>query len=495
MSQLQINYKVVPTFARVHRDDNLYLFIRGPVGSGKSSGCIMHLFLNALMQHPDHNRVRNSRYAVIRSTYPALKSTVIKSWISWFKDRIKVTYDTPIRGVIRFGDLGDGTSLNMELLFIAVNDEQSVEKLRSLELTGAHCNEAAELTPELFEMLKTRVNRFPARKDGGAVNPQIVFDYNSVSTNHWLYELAEVERPEKHSFYSQPPAVKILDPKEDAGGREVATDSIGNRYVVNYDADNIDMTGETGVAPSYYLNQVFGGDPDFISVNLMNNYGEVRSGRPVYKDYEDREHLAEEEIKPLNGAPIIVGVDQGLTPAAVFVQQAPDGSLLVLDEITTEDCSLQEFCEEHLWPLIHRKYKKWKNEIVLVVDPATVQRSMNDAKAGTEIIKEAGFNYRTAKTNVATERREAVIYFLRRKGKFKLSPTCKVLRSGFISGYHYEEMRSAQSTMFKDKPAKNEYSHPHDALQYAVLEFYSKPRKRLANFKKTYRAASSVGGY
>jgi hypothetical protein len=38
-----------------------------------------------------------------------------------------------------------------------------------------------------------------------------------------------------------------------------------------------------------------------------------------------------------------------------------------------------------------------------------------------------------------------------------------MLINGFDGGYHYEYNQSEQ---LRDKPEKNEYSHPHDALQY-----------------------------
>lgn len=52
-NQFNLNYHASDTFSRVHLDSNPYMFIRGPVGSGKSSGCIWHCVLNALKQQPD----------------------------------------------------------------------------------------------------------------------------------------------------------------------------------------------------------------------------------------------------------------------------------------------------------------------------------------------------------------------------------------------------------------------------------------------------------
>ncbi|KYC52207.1 MAG: hypothetical protein AMQ22_00934 [Candidatus Methanofastidiosum methylothiophilum] len=482
-----INYVVSPTFAKVHKDRNRFIFIMGPVSSGKSTGCIFHCFLNAQKQVPDRNGIRRSRYAIIRNTYPQLKTTTIKTWINWFKDKIKITYDIPVKGHINWA-LDDGTTLDIELVFMAIADSQDIEKLRSLELTGCHINEAGQLDREVFDMIKNRINRYPIDNTGSpcAVDPFIICDYNAVSTDHWLYKLAEEDRPEGFSFYRQPPAVLLHNGK----------------YILNPDAENIKVVDEygrtihPGVTEDYYLTACMGTDPDMIYVNLMNNYGETRHGKPVYKDYDDSQHLATTSLRPLAGVPLVIGMDQGLKPAAVVTQQAADGTVLVLDEIVTDDCSIQEFCQDLLLPLINTKYKDYKNNYYVVCDPATVRRSMNDSKAGTDILKENGVVFRTAKTNSFIARKEAVTHFLRLHNKFKVDRSCFYIRKGFLSEYHYEPIRSASSDKFREVPEKNIYSNPHDALQYACMEYYhGGTRKRPKIFKKRYKAGSDIGGY
>lgn len=485
-------YKASRTFAMVHQDKNPYLFIRGPVGSGKSTGCVMHIFMNAIKQKADHKGVRKSRYMIVRATYPSLKSTVVKTWLEYFGDFLKITYDTPFRGLLKL-ELPDGTSIHMELNFLAVATEEDVEKLQSYEVTGVHVNEAHEIDPAVLRMLKSRYGRYPTMRDGGPVDPFILCDYNSIDTEHWLYYLAE-EAPDEdpydeydedgklklHSFYVQPPAMILRN-----GKYEVNRGQDPNIPA----ADNIE-----NLRDSYYSDMVAGNDPDWVNVYILNNYGQVRSGKPVYPDYKDDDHAASQFLKPLHGVPLIVGVDQGLTPAAVFCQLSPTGELLLLDEIVTEDCSLREFCEDHLKPKLMNKFKKFWNDYTIVIDPAALQRSQNDAKAGVEMFREAGLNYKVARTNAALPRREAVIYFLRRRNGFLISPACKYLRKGFISEYKYEELRGSSSGMFKEKPAKNIYSHVHDALQYAALELTIPKPKR--NFKRSPRqVASTIGGY
>ena len=165
----------------------------------------------------------------------------------------------------------------------------------------------------------------------------------------------------------------------------------------------------------------------------------------------------------------------GLTPAASFSQLTPTGLFQTFDEIVTEDCSIRKFCDDHLKPHLINNYNGYNFE--LIIDPAAVIRSQNDARSAGEIIKESGLPFRTARTNNPLKRREAVVYFLRKVNGFRIGPKCQYLRKGFISEYKYEKrrmtianVRGSYSEMFKEKPEKNIYSHIHDALQYAAME-------------------------
>jgi hypothetical protein len=50
------------------------------------------------------------------------------------------------------------------------------------------------------------------------------------------------------------------------------------------------------------------------------------------------------------------------------------------------------------------------------------------------------------------------------KAMYLIDPKCSMLIRGFKSGYRYKIKRSGE---MEDKPDKNEYSHVHDANQYA----------------------------
>lgn len=450
----------------------------------------MQLFFAALQQVPDSDGNRRTRFAVLRSTYPALKSTVVKSWEDWFREEIKIIYDIPIRGEIRLKHPDGVTNVIMDIVFIAMDRPEEVSKLQSLELTAAHINEAAEIPEEIFMMLKSRYNRYPAMRDGGASHPFIILDYNSPDTDHWLYELAEEVTPGKHSFYVQPPALLQVP-----NGKGPVVDREENCYTVNPDADNIE-----NLHADYYTDMVEGTDADWVNVFVLNNYGAVRSGNPVYKAFSDKTHTAVKRHVPLQGVPIIIGVDVGLTPAAAFCQMTPFGQLLVIDELVTENTSIQEFANDVLWPHIKNNYAKHKFE--LIVDPAARNRSQNDKRSAMDVLIQAGLPTRLAKTNEPLMRREAVNFFLRKSHGdlpgFSLGPNCKVLRKGFISEYKFSKiLTSGVGDRFKEKPEKNIYSHIHDGLQYACLEYaHGKmfKKKSVVN-KSTHMPADRVAGY
>lgn len=492
---MQLNYTSVPTFARIHQDPNKYIFCMGPVGSGKSSGCIWHILLNGMCQVPQWDGVRRSRYGILRATYPALKSTVVKSWQNWFKDLVTITYDVPIRGSIKIPHPDGQTLVEIELIFIALDREEDVNKLQSLELTGAHLNECAEIPRAVHQMMKSRINRYPDMASGAPINPFIVADYNAVSTNHWLYNIAEEEKPGKHSFYSQPPGLLRVD-----SGESDVEDLSGNCYILNPNADNLE-----NLPKDYYEEQVYGAQAEWVNVMIMNNYGMVRSGRPVYPEYVDAVHFNQKLIGPIQGVPIIIGVDLGLTPAAAFTQLVPgQGGINIFDELVTEDCSIRSFCEDILKPHLRNNYPKLSYE--LVIDPAAVIRSQNDKKAAAEIIKDCGLNFRLGKSNNQLRRKEAIVYFLGKRDGLNVGPKCNYIRKGFISDFKYEKRHTAQMIvtddtvgLYKEKWEKNIYSHVHEALQYAALECTEgrtgKKRKSRSILNIFNRPADNTSGY
>ena len=444
-----------PVAAAFHQSEDFVRVLKGPVGSGKSSTCCVEIVRHTMKQVP-FNGVRRARWAVVRATYPSLKTTTIKTWEAWFPGHIApIKWDTPIISRMKVKDCGDGYGMDLEIVFIAMETAQDTDKLRSLELTGAWINEASEVPKEVFDMVTQRVGRFPPKREGGPVNPCIIADTNPPDDDSYLYKFDE-DKPTGFSFFHQPGAlIKIVE------GEKV-------RYEPNPDAENI-FNLPSGYG--YYQKMLAGKSEDWIKVFILGEYGTTADGKPVYPEYSDKVHVAAEELIPNPALPVYLGWDFGLTPACIIGQMSPKGQLLILDELVADDMGIRQFAIDVVKPLLLNKYSR--NKMLSVGDPAGMNRAQTDERTCFQELLEAGIATEPANTNDFLPRRESVAFFLNRMSAgepgFLISPSCKSLRKGFIGGYRYERLK-VSGERYRDRPVKDRFSHPHDALQYLCLK-------------------------
>lgn len=451
-----ISYKPPgPNASAFHQDDSFVRGLMGPVGSGKSSTCCVEIMARALRQKPSPDGIRRSRWLVMRNTYPELKSTTIKTWETWFPANVApIKWDTPITSTMKIADIGDGTALELEVMFMALDRPTETGKLRSLELTGAWINEASEIPKEIFDMVTQRVGRFPSKIVGGPSWSGIILDTNPCDDDHWYYKVAEEEQPETWKFFRQP------------GG--LFRDSEG-RYHPNPDAENVfNLPG----GYEYYLRQVTSKDDDWINVFLLGNYGSTKDGKPVYPEYNDKVHCLEKNVEAERGLPIVLGWDFGLTPACCILQVTARGKIIVLDEIVSEDMGIRQFANEMVKPLLANKYNGYT--IHSAGDPAGNIRAQTDERTCLQELLEAGIYTEPAPTNDFIPRRESVAFFLTRMADgepaFLVNPRCTMIRKGLAGRYKFERLKVSGLARFKDRPTKDIYSHIQDALQYACLK-------------------------
>ena len=442
--------------ANFHQSEAFVRGLKGPVGSGKSSTCCMEIMRHTLKQTP-YNGVRRARWAVIRNTYPELKSTTIKTWENWFNSDIApIKWDTPITSTIRIKDCGDGNALELEVVFLALDKASETGKLRSLELTGGWINEASEVPKEVFDMLTQRVGRYPPKTMGGPTHPCVILDTNPPDDDHWYYKFAEEERPDNWDFFDQPGGLIRVQDGEDV------------HYEPNPLAENIFNLTQ---GYDYYLNMIGGKTDDWIKIFVLGQYGTTADGKPVYPEYNDKIHVADHELEPNPMLPVYLGWDFGLTPACVIGQMTPKGQLVILDELVAEDMGIRQFAAEVVKPVLMNKYAGCRFDSV--GDPAGVSRSATDERTCYQELLEAGIASEPASTNDFIPRRESVAFFLTRMAGgepgFLLSPNCRTLRKGLIGGYRYERLKVA-GERYRDRPVKDKFSHPHDALQYLCMK-------------------------
>jgi hypothetical protein len=451
---MNIRYAPTATGLKFHNDlKSLVRYVQGPVGSGKTTMCVLELFFAACRQQPDAQGVRRTRWVAIRSTRPELLTTVLETWKTWFGDISEISHGVPITARVD-RSLPDGTKLDMEVWFLALESDQDVVKLRSLEVTGGYISEASQIPAKVLEMLIGRIPRFPKYDKGtgyGASWYGVIMESNPPPIKHWLYTMFEVDKPEGFVQYKQPPAL-LYDPIED-------------EYTANPEAENIE-NHKAGY--DYYMNQVRAASKDYVNVYILAQYGMSFSGKPVYPQFSQSVHVNKQPMVPIPGMPVIVGMDFGLQSACVFTQMSPTGSLLVLDEIPQQDCTLEEFVSGHLIP--KRAQRFYNTPLTIVGDPAGASRSALNIKTSFDILRSAGLSARPARTNDVIQRVQSVGYFLDRRGGFFIDPSCADSIEALSGGYRYAKRRSGDiKTEYHALPDKNSASHLMDALQYACM--------------------------
>ena len=407
--------------------------IMGPIGSGKTTACIVKALLASARQPKDKQGRRRSRGAIIRNTFPELKTTTIKSWHEWVpQDCGRWQSEGPPTHFVSGPD-----GLDMEVMFLALDRPEDVRKLLSLELTWAYINEAKETPKAILDGLTGRVGRFPPVRDGGCNGPQILMDTNPPDSDHWWYKLAEEQRPEGFAFHRQP------------GGRTP-------------EAENLD-----NLPPGYYTRAVAGKDADWIKVYVDGEYGFVRDGKPVYPEYVDSTHCRAFELNPKLG--IYVGLDFGLTPAATFGQRSFSGQWRTRHELVTEDMGVSRFADL-VGRFLRENYDGWT--VTITGDPAGEGRD-HDERTAFQILAAHGVHAKPAKTNEWSARRDAVAQSMTRlidgEPGYLLHPDCRVLRKAKQGGYCLRRMAIVGQERYKDAPDKNEYSHVAEAEQYMML--------------------------
>jgi len=261
-------------------------------------------------------------------------------------------------------------------------------------------------------------------------------------------------KPNNWNFYTQPAG--MVEKKSPEGEIE--------DYVPSKDAEN-----QKNMMKSYYPNLVQGKTKSWIDVYVMNRLGHIQEGKPVYPMFAAEVHVAKEEIPVAANVPLYVGVDFGLTPAAVIGQKVR-GRWFVQSEIVAVDMGIVRFSEVLRQELATRFAAA--GEVIIYGDPSGDFRAQTDESTPFHIMRGAGLRAFPAPSNSVDLRLEAVSSQLTKmvegKPALLIDRRCPQLIKGFEGGYAYKRMQ-VSGERFDDKPDKNMFSHVHDAAQYLFL--------------------------
>lgn len=429
--------------------------IRGPLGGGKTYESIYKILDLCAKQKPNKEKVRKTRGAVIRNTYPDLISTVIKDVREVVPETIgTLTMGHPPELNLDF-DLEDGTRVVANVIFLALDKPEDQRKIRGLNVTWIYVNEVKELERAVFDMLTTRADRYP--QIGWSTWSGVFGDTNAWDQDHWLEELAKLSAKKEivgYEFFVQPGAVM----------------KVNGKWIVNQAAEN-----PAAVKTGYYERAVQGKREEWIRVNLANEIGYSFDGKPVHKEYSDTFHVSPVPLIPFAGL-CYVGLDFGLTPAAVFWQRQKNGQWWGFDELVATDQNNAEFAVN-----LKVRCAEWRAKVpginfIFRGDPSGDNRSMTDGRTTFQMYRLAGVSAQPCSSNDPQLRRDALHRPLSRNldggiPGLLLALHMHMLRKALSGAWCYRRIKvGGSSEKFKDEAEKNEFSHVGEAAEYGLLD-------------------------
>jgi len=439
MADNNVNYTPPPSLVPFLTCQNFISLISGPVGSGKSSAAVMKIAYMAKMMKAGDDGIRRSRCVVVRNTNQMLTDATIPTFMTWFPEGVAGTFARTNKVfTMKFDDV------ECEVLFRGLDDANDVRRLLSLEVSFGMLDEYREIHPDIFNALQGRVGRYPSMAKGGCVmddgTPHAhVWGATNAPDMDTFWETYMSEPPETASIYLQPDAL----------------------------SDEADW--KQNLIEGYYEKLAEGKTEDWVDVYIRNKFGRSLAGSAVYeRSFIEDFHVAEGELMPIPSSdyPIIVGIDFGRTPCAVFKQRDARGRVLTLSEVTSDNMGIETFIREKLTPHVSRYYPGY--EMVCAPDPAGFMKQQLNELTLVDALKKAGYQCVKPPSNKPDYRISAVERLLSQQidgnAMYLIDPSCTMLLKGFRHGYRYKKKRNGE---LEDKPDKNEYSHIHDANQYA----------------------------
>lgn len=452
---LDYSFESVPTVGRYVESRAFQKIIIGPFGSGKSSGCVQGLMRDANMQRPWPDGVIRCRTAVVRNTYSELEDTTISTWMDWFPEGHWGTYKKSDHEYLMAWQQPGGQVVEYEVRFRALDRPDQVHKLLSAEYTNAWVNECREIPRQIWEALQGRVDRYPPKNmvPGGAYNPHVGGDTNPPDDDHWIVrQFEELLDPDGNPLDAEARAEQAIF-RQPSGRAE--------------DAENL-----PNLSKDYYRRLARGKGQDFIRVYVDGLNGYVQDGKPVYPEYNDSIHCREFEVA--GHVPIDRGWDFGLTPACVFVQRMPNGQLRIFDEVVASRMGAKNLAKE----VNRHTGEKYRDMGVGgdYADPAGDTPSESEEKSCYMSLNEESI-YPIPGDQTLERRLESVrdrlTTMIDGEPGLLIHPRCQMLRKGFKGKYQFKRVK-VSGERYRDKPDKDEYSHPHDALQYVCTRLFGR---------------------
>jgi hypothetical protein len=448
-----ISFDAPPTVGRFMRSDAFFRLIAGPVGSGKTTGCIFEMLRRSIEQEKAPDGYRYTRWAIVRQTLEQLRMTVLKDIQTWLDGlcSYKVSDKTI---TIEFGDV------RSEWLLIPLEDEDDQRRLLSSQLTGAWMSECIEINAGLVPPLLGRVGRYPSAAQGGASWFGVIADTNMPTVGSDWHKLMALETPPDWEIFIQPGG---MDP--DAENIEWLTQTADTLKLPKDDPFRL-ATGR-----KYYERLSRNPNPDWVKRYVHAQFGNDPSGSAVFRETFRQGFHTVDDLDPSPGYPLILGQDFGRNPCAVIGQMDHKGRLLILEEVISEDMGLELHCSQNLRPVMSSP-RYLGMTYYLIGDPAGRAKNTAFEETSFDTLNRMGFMGYPAPTNDIDKRLRAVDAFFQaqRDGGPAIlinKERCPTLVLALQGRYRYAKRKNGQLSPTPEK--SNPWSDVVDALQYLCL--------------------------
>jgi hypothetical protein len=447
-----LTYTPVPSLLPLFRDTRSFWYVTvGPLGSGKTLATVMKMMQLSAAQPPGLDGIRRTRGVISRVTLPQIKTTVLRDIMDPGVLGPIARY-RPSDNLITI-DIGD---MHVEWFLLPLETVVDQRRVLSMQLSYAYLNEAREVEFEIVNAVAGRVGRYPRTVDGGCTQPAMLADTNPPAAGSALHRFLTEPR-EGLRYIHQPGG---LDPRADwlrylPGGR------------------------------AYYERLIVGQSRDWVDVHVHSKFGRDVSGQAVFGQVFDEQHHVKQDLKVMPAGAIVVGIDPGLNPAAVFMQPCPDGGVNVLKEVYAENMLFRSFLAEKVRPVLNSP-SFIRRPYVMVMDPAGRNRSSLTGDTPYGICRKEGLPVKLASTNEVRTRILAVEAWLTRSvGKQPALRVdgrgCPILIEALARSYRYRRKRE-HGSMVGELEETPEKRHPvsdvADALQYGCLGLAARVAER-----------------
>jgi hypothetical protein len=454
---MSLNFVAPPTIALFMRSSAAFgRLMAGPVGSGKTVGCIIELLVRALSQEKAADGYRYTRFAVVRQTLKQLKDTVLKDCQQWLEGlgAWKVSENTYH---LEFGDV------KSEWIFIPLENAEDQARLLSMQLTGAWLSECIEMDYDVLAPLSGRLGRYPSGDRGQPT---------------WHGWIADTNFPTEmtpwHTLMENPP-MDVLIFKQPSG---MSVDAENLNHLVQTTATKklpLNHPDRIKQGRRYYerLVEMYGEDSDWVRRYVYAQYGDDPSGAAVFKNtFRSDFHIVASTLL-IPGYPLLIGQDFGRNPWSLIAQMDHMGRLLVHKEVPATNVGLEKHVMQNLKPILYsNKFIGYR--VAAVGDPSGVAKGSIAEESCIDAMTRFGVPCFPAPTNDIEPRLRAVEALLQRQTNG--GPSLMISREGcphlcraMAGGYRFTKKKDGAMRTKPEKDDRDGFSHVADDLQYLAL--------------------------